>query len=62
MAKKLVTIRLAEEAITVLKQMAADQDRSEAYIIEKLLLSVKTPAPPIHPSPTGKRQNGKGSD
>lgn len=37
MAKKLVSVRLSDEAIAILKKLATEQDRSEAYIIEKLL-------------------------
>lgn len=37
MAKKLVSVRLSDEAIAILKRLAEEQDRSEAYIIEKLL-------------------------
>lgn len=41
MPKKLVSIRLSDEAIKELKRIATEQERSEAFIIEKLLLSKK---------------------
>jgi predicted transcriptional regulator len=41
MAKKLISVRLSDEAIAILKKLAAEQERSEAFIIEKLLLKPK---------------------
>lgn len=39
MAKKLISVRLSDNAIIILKTLSVNQDRSEAYIIEKLLES-----------------------
>lgn len=38
MPKTLVTVRLSDEAIEILKKLSEKDDRSQAYIIEKLLL------------------------
>jgi predicted DNA-binding protein len=37
MAKTLVSVRLSDEAISILKTLCEKEDRSQAYIIEKLL-------------------------
>lgn len=39
MAKTLKSFRLSDEAIKILELLAKKQDRSEAYIIEQLLVS-----------------------
>ena len=38
MAKELKTFRLSDEAIKILLALAKKDDRSEAYIIEQLLI------------------------
>lgn len=43
MAKSLKTFRLSDEAIAQLAKLANEQDRSEAYIVEKLILSTIKP-------------------
>ncbi len=39
MAKKLKNFRLSDEAVAALEKMAKSDDRSEAYIVEKLILA-----------------------
>jgi len=41
MPKKLKSFRLSDEAIKQLEMLSKKQDRSEAYIIEQLILSTK---------------------
>ena len=41
MSKKLKTIRLSDEALEQLGKLTEAQDRSEGYIIDKLILSTK---------------------
>lgn len=41
MAKTLKSFRLSEEAIKQLEQLAQKQDRSEAYIVEQLIMATK---------------------
>lgn len=41
MAKKSKTIRLSDKAINILKELSEKQDRSEGYIVDKLILATK---------------------
>ena len=41
MAKKLFSIRLTDEVIEYVKKLAAAQDRSDAFIVEKIILEKK---------------------
>ncbi len=41
MPKTLKSFRLSDDAIKLLEELAKKQDRSEAYIIEQLILATK---------------------
>lgn len=56
MAKPLGSYRLSEEAMAIIKQLAARDDRSDAYIVNKavLLLGEKEGITPDKPAPAKK--------
>lgn len=41
MAKKLFSVRLSDEVIEFIKKLAAAQERSDAFIVEKIILEKK---------------------